>query len=403
MLSVLPWALLFLVVLAQGKLLLSYWGGDFEVYYAGAQALVHGEPLYDVAVPYLDGATLPFTYPPFGAVIIVPFLLLPLGAAAALFELATLAALIGVCWVVARRLPAIAGAEMPWGPLPLTALLLAMSLTMRPVIHTFYLGQVGIFLLLIVLLDTVGAGTGRWSKWGGALTGLAAGVKVTPAIFLVLMASTKRWGDLARAAAALAVTILIGFAVQPGEAWRYWTKLLFESNRVGEAARTDNTSLLGIVERWQLGTAGKAIWALAAIAVLMAGTWLATRWWPRDRLISVSLMAVAGLIISPISWDHHWVWAVVIVPAFAAVAIRAAKAAQRAPAIWMGLAALAMFAVAFIHPETIAADLAGSDGSLSAAAQLVDSIYALTGFLLLAAGAFGLRIEYGSRSDQPKM
>ncbi|MGV1037085.1 MAG: glycosyltransferase 87 family protein [Candidatus Nanopelagicales bacterium] len=379
-----PWVLLAIAVLIKATSYIPPWLGDFRVYHTAASALLHGQPLYDASVPYVDltvnQGTLVFTYPPFAAVVAIPFAFLSASTGGLIFFVANLVLLVIACRIIARQLAAVAGRELPWSGWPLAAVLIALALVERPVVNLSYLGQVGLVLMLLILLDTFVLVRGR-----GVLTGIATGIKVTPGLFLLLMATTRRWRQFWVGAATFLVTVLVGFLVQPAGARRYWTELLFDSERVGNAARTDNTSVLGVVTRAVEAPYAQVIWLFIAVAVLIAGTWLATDWWRRNPLVSLCVMAVAGLVALPISWIHHWIWVIAIVPAFGLLAVRGWQRSQRAPAVWSGLAATVLFAVTVLHPESYAAKIRETATGLTMPAQLLLTSYSVAGLLVLVA------------------
>ncbi len=80
-------------------------------------------------------------------------------------------------------------------------------------------------------------------------------------------------------------------------------------------------------------------WAIAVLLVGVAGIMIAA-WAHRrgHRLAGVTCCAITGLLISPFSWTHHWVWAVPLLVALAATAWRRRSAGY-------GLAAAAAAAV----------------------------------------------------------
>ncbi|MFZ1670407.1 MAG: glycosyltransferase 87 family protein [Candidatus Nanopelagicales bacterium] len=379
-----PWVLLAIAVLIKAAWYLPPWLGDFRVYHTAAAALLHGQPLYDVSVPYVDPTvnqgTLVFTYPPFAAVLVIPFAFLSASTAGLIFFVLNFVLLAVVCRIVGGQLEAVAGRTLPWSGWPLAVVLIAVALVERPVVHLFNLGQIGLVLMLMILLDTFVVVRGR-----GVLTGLATGIKVTPGLFLLLMATTRRWRQFWVGCATFAATVLVGFLIQPASGWRYWTELIFDSERVGNAARTDNSSVLGVVTRAVEPPYAQIVWLVIAVAVLAAGTWLATDWWRRNRLVSLCVMAVAGLVALPISWDHHWIWIIAIVPVFGLLALRGWRAGHRAAAAWAGLAAVTLFGVSVGHPESYAAKILVGTGELTPTAQLLVTGYSVAGLLILVA------------------
>jgi alpha-1,2-mannosyltransferase len=177
---------------------------DLLVYQYGGRAVLEGLALY----VHDDPATgLPFTYPPFAAVTMVPLAPLPAWLVAALWTAGSVGALAGVVVVVRRAL----GRPVPgWQ----VALLTAGALALEPVWQNLTFGQVNLFLMLAVLVDMVP----RERRWCGLLVGVAAGVKLTPLVFVVLLALVGRRRAAGRAALAFAGTVVAGFAVMPGSA-----------------------------------------------------------------------------------------------------------------------------------------------------------------------------------------
>jgi alpha-1,2-mannosyltransferase len=148
-------------------------------------------------------------------------------------------------------------------------------------------------------------------RWSGVLVGIVAGIKLTPLVFVVLLVLVGRRAAAGRAALVFAGTVAVGFVVMPGSAATYWTERLVDAGRVGPPALAHNQSVYGALTRLLDGPPPTLLWlALAgplSLAVLVVGA----GWWRRgDRVLGTCLGAVAMLLASPISWSHHWVWAV---------------------------------------------------------------------------------------------
>ncbi|MFF7354362.1 MULTISPECIES: glycosyltransferase 87 family protein [Streptomyces] len=268
---------------------------DLLVYRAQGEAVVHGTDLYGFTVTRWR---LPATYPPFAAILFVPATWLPLPAlkAAALtgnaLLLATLAAL-------SARL---AGAA---APAPLLQTALALSLWLEPVFQTVLFGQINLAVACLVLGDLTRPPGARGK---GVALGIAAGIKLTPAVFVPYLFLRGRDREAATATAAFAGTVLLGALLLPAASADFWTRRLFETDRIGKAWIVDNQSLRGLIAR-ALGTpAPGPAWLLPAIAVGAAGLCLAAR--AREERHGVLLAAFTALLVSPISWSHHWVWCV---------------------------------------------------------------------------------------------
>ena len=272
---------------------------DLLVYLYGGRALLAGLPLYESPDP---ATGLHFTYPPFAAVIMVLLALLPTWLAAALWTGASAAALAAVVVLVRREL-----GQQP-APGWLVALVTGGALALEPVWQNLSFGQANLFLMLAVLVDLVRPDR----RWSGVLVGIAAGVKLTPLVFVVLLVLVGRRAAAGRAALAFAGTVVVGFLVLPVSAARYWTDdNLVDAARVGPPELAHNQSIYGALTRLLDGPPPTWLWLAVAgplsVAVLIVGA----AWWRRgDRVLGSCLGALAMLFASPISWSHHWVWAV---------------------------------------------------------------------------------------------
>jgi alpha-1,2-mannosyltransferase len=288
-----------LAVVVTAAVLAGLHGGltDLVVYQFGGRAVLHGLPLYQFRDP-VEG--LRFTYPPFAAVLMAPLALLPARLAAALWTAASVRALAAVIALVRRSLDRSA---QRW----LVALLTAGSLALEPVWQNLAFGQINVLLMLAVLGDLLGP----QRRWSGVLVGLAAGVKLTPLVFVVLLVMVGRRRSAGRAALAFAGTVVVGLVAMPGQAVTYWTDHLIEGGRVGPPALAHNQSVYGALTRLLHGPPPTPLWLAVAgpvaLVVLLAG---AGRWRRGDPVLGAGLGALAMLLLSPISWSHHWVWAV---------------------------------------------------------------------------------------------
>ena len=202
------------------------------------------------------------------------------------------------------------------------------------------------FLTTLVLLDLAWierAPRGRNRGLGGALIGIAAGIKLTPAVFAVYLLATRRYRAAATAAAAFAGTVAIAFALVPGDATRYWDLSFLDPGHVGRIQNVANQSLLGALAR-VLGTLSVgSVWLPVAATVGVAGIALAARAGRAGQAAQAfALCAVTSLLVSPISWSHHWVLAV---PALLVGVVAAARRWPSRSAV-AGLTALAVVAIA---------------------------------------------------------
>ncbi|PPK70372.1 glycosyltransferase 87 family protein [Actinokineospora auranticolor] len=276
-------------------------GVDSAVYRAGALTLLHGDSLYS---PLTTGESwapaLPFTYPPIAAVLFLPLAALPSQLGWGL--LAVLSAL-GLGLVLRESLP-----ERYRGAWPIGALLTA-TLLLEPIWRSIGLGQVNVILMTMVAADVLLL---RGRKGAGLLIGTAAAIKLTPLIFVGHLVLTRRWADAARALAAFACLNLVAALLLPGDTGRFWTEALFDGNDAATNSWIGNQSLNGIFQRLTgEGRAALVLYGVSALVLLAAAAWLTHRLHRAgDDLGALLVSAFAGLLVSPVSWTHHWVWIV---------------------------------------------------------------------------------------------
>ncbi|WP_370291518.1 glycosyltransferase 87 family protein [Nocardioides sp.] len=274
---------------------------DLQVYRMGGAGVGHGD-LYSLALP---SNGLPYTYPPFAAALTAPLAQVPLGALVVLW---TAAGVLCLAFVVGRVL-AVTGVP-PRRRGTVVPVVVVLSLALEPVWSTLSFGQVNLFLLALVVGDALRP-VGASQRWAGVGIGIAAGIKLTPLIFIPYLVLTGRLRAAAMATAAFAGTVAIGFAVDPRSATDYWTGVMWDADRVGGVAYAGNQSTLGVLTRWGGGEPASWVWLLVAGtlsgAALLLGVLLHRRGEPA---LGLCLAATAMLLASPISWDHHWVWCV---------------------------------------------------------------------------------------------
>ncbi|GAA1713824.1 glycosyltransferase 87 family protein [Kribbella yunnanensis] len=298
---------------------------DLRVYVAAAKAVLHGQDIYTAhhASPDLLG----YTYPPFAALLMAPLGFLPTGAGRALMTALSALALLVIGSVTFRAL------KPNWSTHQVLAAGIALGaagLALEPVRMTFHYGQINLMLLAILMIDLFGHLPHRFR---GVLIGIATGIKLTPGIFIVYLLVTRRYREAATAAATTAATMLVGFLAMPDAAWKFWSTYVFDPTRPGSSTLVTNQAWRGVLGRLNGGPQGvEPFWILAILATLAIGFWTVRRAFDRGRLLeSVLLTAAVGLLISPISWSAHWVWAL---PACALLWSRATTVSR------VGLAAL---------------------------------------------------------------
>lgn len=274
---------------------------DFHVYVLGGAALEHPGTLYTFA--YSDQSPtqpLPFVYPPFAAILFYPLHFLPFAAVGLLWQIAMIAAIYAIVRITQLMLGSADVREaMLWT---------AALIWLEPARVSINLGQVGIFLTLAVLYA---AYSSRW--WvSGLLVGLAAGVKLTPAVTGLYFVGLRRWAAAVFSAVVFFATVALSWLIVGDQVRHYFTEVMGDTsiNPIGIAL---NQSWRGGISRIVGHDAGEGTVVLIAIlgtAVLAGLAWwvMGNRSGARDRLGSLLVVQLFGLLVSPISWVHHWVW-----------------------------------------------------------------------------------------------
>jgi alpha-1,2-mannosyltransferase len=277
---------------------------DLDVYRTGARVLLHGGDLYGRLPRLGDGHELPFTYPPFAALTFIPLTLLSYAAANWLLTAVTIACVAASLWRFAASTPGEAGARMrrllPWA--------LPAALLLEPIRSTLTYGQINALLMALVTFDCLTRAP-RWPR--GILVGIAAAIKLTPGVFLLFFLLRRDLRSAARAGLSFAASTATGFALAPHDALRYWTQIAYQPARIGGISYASNQSILGTLARLGLSDPARAwLWlGLSLLVAALAITGMRAALKVGQVIHALVLNAAAGLLISPISWSHHWVWA----------------------------------------------------------------------------------------------
>jgi alpha-1,2-mannosyltransferase len=189
----------------------------------------------------------------------------------------------------------------------------AVTMWLEPLRSTFHYGQIGVLLMLLVLWAAYST---RW--WlSGLLIGVAAAIKLTPAVAGWYLLGVRRWKPAAFSALAFFSTVLVSLLAAGQQGVRYFTKLLLNTGRVGAVGDLGNQSWSGVISRIAGHNEGYGPLVLAAIAVtvlLAVFAWRAVD--PSssgDQLGGLVVVQLVGLTVVPISWTHHWVWVVPVI------------------------------------------------------------------------------------------
>ena len=266
-----------------------------------------------------------YLYTPFAALGFAVGSLLPWAVLKWLMTAASLAAMVFTVWVTFGQLG--------WRGRDRAAAVLAVgsvALWTEPVLRSLQVGQIELVLMALIAWDLCQRDD---RKWKGAGVGLAAGIKLVPLIFILYLLLAGKRRQAAVASAVFAGTVVIGFAALPHDSVKWWLTGYFL--HAGDFSNTSqgsllNQSLLALITRTPAGAGSVTVlWLLLALlvgglglasAALFARTGRPTAGWVT--------CAVTGVLISPISWDNHWVWIVPVFVLLADAGFRARGAAR---------------------------------------------------------------------------
>lgn len=430
---------------------------DVYVYWYALNNWFSGNSLYDwYALP--DYKMYPFTYPPFGAWALSPLTWFDYETAARLMIMAIALQTAVIVALVGRSL------GWSWGSAfaiaPWAAILVQQCL--EPFTQSVGFAQVNTAMMALVMIDV--AAPDSW-KGRGVASGLAAAIKLTPAIAVLIFLLRRQWRSaITMVATSLAVTLL-SWVISPGESARFFFDAMWDPQRAGDAYYTSNQNLKGFVARALPENTWSIAWAITVALALVAAVWLCLRIQaaatsvvtphviydddapgplnaaapatgaassaapatgatvyaasaalaapagdavelaasdavaapsavatapaapvlPENlaTLLTAAVIMTLGLLVSPITWSHHWVWGLASVVALIAVALRL----KSAPLAALALAQGALFIMAphwwFSHGQVnelhwnVVEQLVGSSYTLAAIASGVALAWAL--------------------------
>jgi alpha-1,2-mannosyltransferase len=270
---------------------------DLDVYRRAGSVLLAGGNFYDLPGP------LQFLYPPFAALLAVPLALLP-------------TTMVQIGWTAAGAMALVAILHR----FGLSGWLLSLAgvavvYLVEPVVQTLAFGQLGIFLVAFVVLDLAPGPRvlPRRLLPEGALTAVAAAIKLTPAIFVVYLLLVRKFRAFWVAVITGVVITLACAAIVPAASYEFWSRLAHGDTGLGHSIiyYTNQSVMADIVRIFGVGPEPAAVGLALSAAVAVGGVWAAVLWHRLgDVSLAVNLCGVAGLLASPVSWLHHFVWVV---------------------------------------------------------------------------------------------
>ncbi len=267
---------------------------DLGVYQRVGGLVLGGGDIFD------PQGQLPWIYPAFAALLTVPFAFLPFLLACVLW----LALCTGALAAVLHRL-GLSG----WR---LSLLTTAVILLVQPVRDTLGFGQLAIFLVAAAVLDSMPGPRllRRRVLPEGWLVGVAAAVKLTPAVVAAYnFFAGRRKAGLVAFASFLASTA-VGFLLLPTASLEYWRKLASGDSGLNSGIPfASNQSVLGLWNRLT-GEPSRGGLVLSVLVVVLGLVAAVLMHRVGEVPLAICLAGLTSLLASPISWSHHYVWVV---------------------------------------------------------------------------------------------
>lgn len=318
---------------------------DMAVYREGVRAFLSGGELYSQMMD-VDGIKLPFIYPPFGALALSPFAPTWLSHRAAGDLMVVLSGLL-VLLCLHLVLRAVVR-ERDW-VLPLTAVSWPASMALEPLVLNGEFAQINVVIMALVVLDLVPRKRYLPQGW---LIGLAVAIKLSPAAMLLYFLVKRQIRPILSAAVSALAATALGAVIRWDQTKEFFGDILLGMGGGGEIGvdptYTSNSSIKAMIMRfaptheWLTAndTLVNVLWLVLSLAVIAWGAWLMhrliTRGWDTDAWL---VNALVMLLISPISWSHHWVWLGLFFPVAAYRVLSSTRPARGVAAV-VGLWAL---------------------------------------------------------------
>ncbi|MDO3635311.1 glycosyltransferase family 87 protein [Mycolicibacterium sp. KC 300] len=342
---------------------------DLSVFRDAGFAIVNNLPLYSDQFPSASGFR--FIYPPFAAILFAPMAAVPLLVLQIVWSALNLFLL---WWILRAILDRLHVGSPNWAAMAA----LGPVLVLEPIRSNFEFGQVNIVLAALVVADCLGVLPRRFRGMG---IGIAAGVKITPAAFGLVLLLRRDFAGVARAVATFAATVVIGYLVRRHESVYFWTTEFFNTERAGGHDFSRNQALTGLLTR--LGATGAAehvLWSFGVVAIITATVFAARRFTGAGMDVeATAVVALAALLAAPMAVTHHWAYVVFLIPLIVAPPHRHWRP-------WLSAAAI----VFLVGPHKLleGADAAGFEAVVR---QIVGNAQVITGIALMIGAVIAAR------------
>ena len=287
-----------------------------------------------------------FTYPPAALFFFYPLTWVPKMLAIYLWSALSIASyggLIATAWFWLRR-------ELSGRTVGISFLVAVAAVTFLPTMSILLSqGQTASILALMVAADVLLVrGRGR-----GALTGIAAAVKIYPIFFVGFWIVRREWRPAFTALVSGAMTTLLAWAIWPQHSFRFFFERLSSGKEISHFHdnihwRSSSASPYSFFYRppFHGGALGSTLGMVGVAAVAVLGMFAAVRLHRNGyRLTSFVVALMGSTLAAPVVWDHYFAWAVLL-------PLVVYEVGWRRP---LGLAALSAF-IALLVPWGLARD-----------------------------------------------
>jgi len=290
-----------------------------------------------------------FSYPPFTVLLFVPFASLPFRQAAILWQLMSLSCLAVAIWCLYRSIPLSSHTLL---------VLISIALLFEPLENSLDLGQINLLILALTCIFLMALRTGHPVTAGVAI-GLAAALRIHPALFLLYLAWQHEWRGFAWGTCTVAACSLLAIQVAGWDATVEYVTQIAPKYAVPLAGLTNHSLAAWILNtgsglvplvhegQWQLLGRMISLGLLVAAFVILrpADRILAQRVVPESAFLSVIL-----LLVTPNTTINHMVFTLIPLAVLLEQALGAAP--QTRLVIGIGTAALLIGAINdyYAHP-----------------------------------------------------
>ncbi len=313
---------------------------DMAVYRMGVEAFFSGGDLYGSPFQLSDTLSLPFLYPPFSAVALAPLALVP-GLnddwRGNIMIIVSAACLLWCIFAVFRRITSLTS----WDLWALVTLVWSTGMVTDAVDLNANFAQINLVLMALVVADLIPRKRYLPQGW---LIGLAGAIKLTPLAMCLYFLLKKDLKALFTSAASFGLACLAAAALRWDTTQQFFASQLFtmtSTTAIGvDTTYTSNSSLRAMIDRFLISphTLGTALWIVTVLLTVLGGGWIMVQLLRRQLDIEAWLVdSLIMLLISPISWVHHWVWMTLFIPVCAWRALQCLEQKDVTPRILLWL------------------------------------------------------------------